>query len=181
MSAHLVGLSGTSCSVVADALVSGHGFRAHDVAAPVRQALTLLDPLLPSGRPLSVLVGEQGWAGAVVDRLDGPEVSRLMMAMRRDVADRVLGATAWMSRVSADVAAAADLVGGSPVVLVGVELACERSWVLEHGGQLWHVGDGPADERASVTIGVDCSPAALGRRVERELRRATPHICTTSA
>lgn len=166
----LIGLTGTGAPLAAAAL-SVHGFRVHDASAPARQSLTILDPLLPSGRALTALVSACGWDGAVGDRTDGPEVGRLLKAMRAEVPGLVLGGDAWLIRVVAEMSAAADLLGGTPVAMIGIELPAERAWVREHGGVLWHAGPG-GDPEADVSVATDCSETALGRRVERELTRA---------
>lgn len=166
----LIGLTGPGAGQVG-AVLDAHGFRLHDAHAPARRALAVMDPLLPSGRPLAVLVGTSGWDGAAADRTDGAEVTRLLRAMRHEVPAIVLGGAAWLHRVTAEIAATADLLGGAPVALVGIDLPAERAWVREHGGVLWHTGPQP-DPRADAHLPTGPTDRALGRRVERELARA---------
>ncbi|GEL48827.1 hypothetical protein CHO01_39430 [Cellulomonas hominis] len=174
----LVGLTGPGARAVADVLAE-QGFRPHDAGAPARHALTLIDPLLPSGTPLGALVDSRGWAGALLDRTDGPEVTRLLHAVRHRVPALVLGGDAWLARVRADMAAAADLLGGAPVALIDVDLDSERAWVRAHGGVLWHAGQAP-DPHADVWL-PDLTGSPLRRRVERELARAAhpPFVACT--
>lgn len=166
----LIGLTGPGADQVGSVLVV-HGFRLHDAHAPARRALTVMDPLLPSGRPLTALVDASGWDGAAADRTDGPEVTRLLRAVRREVPAVVLGGAAWLHRVTAEIAATADLLGGAPVALVGIDLPAERAWVRQHGGVLWHTGPHP-DPRADAHLPAGLADRPLGRRVERELARA---------
>ncbi|WP_251151267.1 hypothetical protein [Cellulosimicrobium sp. Marseille-Q4280] len=166
----LIGLTGPCADQVA-AVLDGHGYRVHDAAEPARRALAVIDPLLPSGRSLTALVGTCGWDGATRDRTDGPEVARLVHAMRTEVPAIVLGGAAWLTRVTAEISAAADLLGGAPVALLGVDLPAERAWVREHGGTVWNVGP-QRDPDSEANLPADVSAQALGRRVERELARA---------
>lgn len=166
----LVGLTGPCADQVA-VVLADHGYRTHDAGDPARRALAVIDPLLPSGRSLTALVGTSGWAAAAADRTDGAEVTRLLHAMRTEVPGVVLGGAAWLTRVTAEISASADLLGGAPVALLGIDLPAERAWVREHGGVVWHVGPG-TDPGADANLPDGASARSLGRRVERELARA---------
>lgn len=186
----LIGLHGATSagkSTVAAHLCGTRDYRAYSVADPLRRALYTLDPLLSSQGSLRELVDRAGWSNALVDRIHGPEVARLVAALRTGVAEEVFGSDVWVRRLEAKALADADLLGPTGVVVTDVTSAAEADWVHRHGGVVWHVQrpghPGTAqlpDRLISAVITNDATVLALTRRVDRALA-AIPRFYDTAA
>lgn len=172
----LHGAAGAGKATVAAHLCDVHDFRSYALADPIRQLLRQLDPLLSATESLRPLVDNHGWAGAQGHRIHGPEVNRLVNALRTDVGTDVFTPDVWLRRIEAAATADADLLGPAPVVITDITSQLEAQWVLEHGGVMWQV-ERPGHTRTwqlpdrfvSAVIKNDATVLALTRRVDRAM------------
>ena len=181
----LHGASGAGKSTVAAHLCGVHDFRSYSIAGPLRQALYALDPLLSSQESLRPLVDETGWEKALTHRIHGPEVTRLLHALRTEASGALLGPDAWVHRLEVLALADADLLGPAPIVVTDVNTPDEAQWLLDGGGAIWqverpgHVPTGQLHDRyITAVITNDATVLALTRRVDRAmagLPRTTEH------
>lgn len=184
----LVGASGAGKATVAAHLCDRHDFRSYALADPLRQVLYGLDPLLSSTTSLRPVVDEFGWAAAMSNRIHGPEVTRLLNALRCDVAREVFGADVWLRRLEAVIATDTDMAGPAPVVLTDVSTLEEAQWVLDGGGVIWRV-DRPGtpapthlpDRFITTEIRNNDTVLALTRRVDRAMAGLIRHDDATVA
>lgn len=178
----LTGAPGAGKATVAAHLCDEHDFRSYALADPIRRLLHRLDPLLSSQDSLRRLVDGSGWDGAIGHRMHGPEVNRLISALREDVGAEVFGADAWLNHLAAAAAGDAVLLGPAPVVVRDIVSPHEAQWVLDHGGVLWWV-DRPGyqptrtlpEALVSTVIKNDATLLALTRRVDRAVAGVPRH------
>lgn len=178
----LHGAPGAGKATVAAHLCDVHDFRSYALADPIRQLLHHLDPLLSATESLRPLVDQAGWAGATGHRIHGPEVNRLVAALRTDVAAEVFGPQVWLHRIDAAATSDADLLGPAPVVVTDISTPDEARWVFDRGGVVWQV-DRPGhpathqlpDRFVTAVIKNDATVLALTRRVDRAMAAVPRH------
>jgi hypothetical protein len=170
----LHGAIGAGKATIAAHLRTVHDFRSYSLSDPLRQALYAMDPLLSSQTSLRTLVDDVGWHKAMIDRIHGPEVNRLLATLRTDVAREVFGADVWLRRIEAVTSGETDLLGPASVVVTDITTTEEAQWVLTAGGVVWRVerpGYVPSvqvsDGLISSVITNDATVRALTRRVDR--------------
>jgi len=179
MSAPLIGLTGApgaGRATIAAHLCDSRDFRSYSLTDPLRQVLYSLEPLLSSQVSLRTLIDESGWAPALAHRIHGPEVTRLLEALRTEVARDVFTVDLWVRRLDALVRSDVEVLGAAPVVVTDVATPEEAQWVLDAGGVIWQV-DRPGhpasmqlhDRLVGAVIKNDATMLALTRRVDRAL------------
>lgn len=152
----LIGLRGDPSagkSTMARILEVDYGIESVSVEAPVRSALTATDPLVATGMPLSQVVTQLGWEGAVTHRVFGGEISTLLDRMESAIRTS-LGDEAWLTALEQHIARSRDEDDCPFVCVQDIGSDKEVDWIRSRGGRVWDV------ER----------PSLPGRMSRRELR-----------
>lgn len=119
----LVGHARAGKDTVAQHLVRHHGFTRIALADPLKHALVVLNPLIPTAdgtERLGNLVSERGWEGA---KEANNEVRRLMQTMGTEVVREILGSDIWLRLALR--AARPLMATGRPVVISDVRFPNE--------------------------------------------------------
>ena len=128
----IIGLSGYARSgkdTIAGMLIGLYGYDNKAFAAPIREAVLNLNPILENGSRISAVVAEYGWELA---KAQG-EVRRLLQAFGTEVGREMFGENFWVDQ------AFKGLGTYSRVVFTDVRFPNEAARIKLYGGQIWRV------------------------------------------
>lgn len=130
----IVGHARAGKDTVAEHLVCRYGYLRVALADPLKQALRVLNPLVPTAtgaRRLDDLVETEGWEGA---KHASPDIRRLMQTLGTDIVRELFGDDSWVRLAVRTVDAA--LAEGRRVVITDVRYPNEARAFRERGLRL---------------------------------------------
>jgi hypothetical protein len=145
----IIGLSGYARSgkdTAADRLVNDHGFTRHSFAAPMKEAMYILNPIVSSDS-----IGNFRYQGLVdVYGLDSakesnPEIRRLLQVFGTEVGRSMFGNNFWVDLTL-------NNIKEGNVVISDVRFKNEADAIKKAGGQVWRInrnGIGPVTDHSS--------------------------------
>lgn len=138
MTKTIVGLSGYARSgkdTIADYLVLNHGFRKMSFAAPMRDSLYALNPMVGATKRLVDVIDEFGWDG-YKESPWGVEMRELMQRFGTEVGRNLFGQNFWIEQ------ALSQVMDGEKVVFADVRFPNEADAVIASGGPVVRVTRG---------------------------------------
>lgn len=152
---------------LSDMLVSRFGFTSFDIFSRVREMLVGLDPIVTESHTVREMVSRFGWPQAMLQRVGGAELQRLVNAAYCATNASLSSDSLWLELLSADMEALRELRGNIPIVITGVNTSEHLGWCEAANIPVWQIGHIGYDKGVLLDTSVDIERLTL--RVEREL------------